>query len=91
MTSINDGVVEIELDGKTHELIPSVEACIEISSMAGGINAVVQKINMLNFEVICGVIAAGIQIDGKRLNPRQRDEIVPKAVYNSGLTSVAPA
>lgn len=86
---VGGGVVDIELDGKPMQLVPSLEACLEISKIGGGINGAVQRLNQLHFETICEIIGAGLQIEGKRLNPKQRKDQVPQAVYNTGLVSVA--
>lgn len=87
---VGGGGIEIELDGRRHVLIPSLEACIEISRASGGISGTVQRLQLLNFETICMVVGSGLQMNGKALNPRQRDDLVPGAVYRAGLTEIAP-
>ena len=86
---MNGGRIPITLAGKEHVLEPTLEACIEISQTAGGIQGAVQRLNQLNFETICAVIGAGIRIDGKGLNGRQREELLPKSIYETGLIAVA--
>ena len=86
---VHDGVVEISLQGKKHTLVPTLEACIEISRQNGGINGAIQRITALDFETICKIIGSGLMIDGKRLNPRQIDDMVPQAVFETGVIAVA--
>jgi hypothetical protein len=88
---IGGGVVEIELDGKVQYLVPTLEACIEISKSSGGLQGAVQRLNAMHFETMCMVIGTGLRIDGKALNPRQRDDLVPGAVFRAGLIHLAPA
>jgi hypothetical protein len=87
---VGGGRIPIELDGKVHDLVPSLEACIEISKSSGGLNGAVQRLSVMHFETMCMVIGAGLRIDGKPLNPRQRDDLVPGAVYRAGLVDLAP-
>ena len=87
-TKIGDGIVEIELDGRTQELVPTLEACAEISAIAGGIGAAVQRCRQLHFETLCEIVGAGLVVDGHRLNAGQRDKLVPKAVIEQGLIYV---
>lgn len=85
---IGGAYVEIELDGKPCRLVPSLEACIEISKMGGGLAGADQRVRSLNFETICAIVGAGIEVDGQKLNPRQKAELLPKAVYEAGIFDV---
>ena len=78
-----DGDVEIELDGKLHTLKPSLDACIKISRLAGGLNAAVQRCLQLDFDTICEVVIAGLS-----LNPRQAQQI-PAAVFQTGAIQLS--
>lgn len=74
------GNIEIELVGQgTLTLIPTLDACIKISNMAGGLNSAVQRCLALDMGTICEVIAAGLN-----LNPTQAKKI-PEAVFQTGL------
>lgn len=86
---VGEGRLPIELQGKSFELVPSLGACIEISGQSGGINGAVQRCLQLNFETICAVIGAGIEVGGKRLNPRQREDMLPQAIYEAGLIAIS--
>jgi hypothetical protein len=77
------GFVDIELDGKPLQLKPSLEACIGISNIAGGLNAAVVRCRQLDFDSICQVITLGIG-----LNQSQR-KMVPEAVFRQGLIDLA--
>lgn len=84
---IGGGAVDIELDGKPFKLVPSLEACIEISGMAGGLRAAAERCMALHFATVMEVIGAGLDADGRgqRLNPRQRQDMLPKAIYEAGI------
>lgn len=81
MTDLTPGAgnVWIELDGKEHELVPTLQACMAISKIAGGLNAAVQRCLQLDFDTICAIIIAGLS-----LNPNQAKK-VPEAVFKTGL------
>ena len=85
---VGGGVVSFTLDGKPQQLVPSLEACIEISNIAGGINGAIQRVTQLNFETICYIIGAGLEVNGRKLNPGQRDKMLPEAVYKTGLIAL---
>lgn len=81
-----DGDIVIELDGKQFTLRPTLQACQQISRMAGGLTAVRMKIGGLDFDTICDVIGYGIG-----LNPTQRAKMLPEAVYRAGIINlIAP-
>lgn len=83
------GRVEFELDGKPVALVPSLEACLEISKLAGGLAGAFQRCQMLNFETILAIVGVGIEIEGHRLNPGQRQKLLPGAIYNAGVVAIA--
>ena len=72
------GDIPILLDGKQQVLQPSLQACLTVSKLHGGLNAAVQRCAALDFETICAVITAGLG-----LNPTQA-RMIPEAVYRTG-------
>lgn len=86
---LGGGRVELELDGRQCSLVPSLEACDEISKMAGGLRGAHERCLALNFATIVGIVGVGIEVEGNRLNPRQRADMLPKAVYEAGLIDIA--
>jgi hypothetical protein len=77
------GTIEIELDGKPMEMVPTLAACIAISNIAGGLNAAVQRIYQLDFQTMKLVIQAGLA-----LNPRQAQKL-DEAIYKTGLIALS--
>lgn len=77
------GNITITLDGKELELVPSLRACIDISNMAGGLNAAAQRCMALDFQTVCQIIIAG-----RSLNPVQAKK-VGEAVYKTGVIALA--
>jgi len=82
---INGGRIAITLEGREAFLEPSLEACVEISAIAGGMNAAIERCLRLDFQTICEVIGAGLVTNGKRLSPNLRQRELPKSVYDAGL------
>lgn len=80
---IGEGRISFELDGKEMELVPSLAACMAISSFAGGLNAAVQRCLNLDMMTIVEVIKAGLG-----LNPTQA-RMVPEAVFRTGLIALS--
>lgn len=78
-----DGDVELVLDGKTHILTPTAEACFAISRLRGGIREIERRVAALDADLICEVL--GIALG---LNPHQRKKMLPEAVYNTGLINI---
>lgn len=87
--SVGEGRVAIELDGKQMALVPSLDACLEISKATGGLAGALQRCQNLHFETIVFIVGEGLEIDGQRLNPRQRADMLPKAIYEAGTVIVA--
>lgn len=88
---VGGGKVAITIDGRPAFLEPSLEACIEISKMAGGLNGAMERCRALHFDTLCMIVGAGLVIDGNRLNPRQRQDMLPKAIYEAGTIDIAAA
>lgn len=76
------GNIRIILDDKEMELVPTLQACMTISRIGGGLNAAVQRCLALDFDTICQVITAGLS-----LNPTQA-KMVPEAVFKSGTINL---
>lgn len=77
------GNIIITLDGKEMELVPTLQACIAISKIAGGLNAAVQRCLQLDFDTVCQIVTAGLG-----LNPVQAKQI-PDAVYKTGVIELS--
>lgn len=75
------GNVEIELDGETVTLRPSLKAAQGISRMSGGIVAAVEALTKFDLDMLTGVIALGL---GKE--PKD----VAEAVWSTGASELAP-
>lgn len=81
--ALGAGDVPFQLDGKDMVLAPSVQACLRISRIGGGLNAAVQRCLALDMDTICEIITAGLN-----LNPTQA-KMVPEAVYRTGLFNLS--
>lgn len=86
---VGGGRVAITLDGVEYALEPSLEACLELAKSPVGMRGLADRCNALHFETVCAVVGAGLRPNGKPLNPRQRDHMIPKAVYEAGIIDVA--
>ena len=78
------GDIPINLAGEELVLKPTLEACMGISKLAGGVAHVRQKIGGLDFAVVCDVIALGLNAT----SGSQRKQI-EGLVYREGLINVA--
>lgn len=87
--TVGGAIVEIEISGKIAALVPSLEACLAISKMAGGLAAAMDRCRMLHFETLVAIVGAAIEIDGHKLNPRQQQDLLPKAIYEAGCVEIA--
>lgn len=79
---IGIGDIEINLDGETVILRPSLAAAMTLSRMNGGISTLVNKCLGYDFDVILAVVVAGIGRSSKDL---------PEKVYKTGLIQLAPS
>lgn len=82
-THIGAGNVEIELDGETCTLKPSLQACQALSRMRGGINNTVRAVGDLDFDAMVTVIGLGLGLSGKELKD------LPEKVYETGLPELS--
>lgn len=78
------GTIPITLTGEELKLTPSLEACIAISNMAGGLTQAVARCHQMNFDTICEVICLGL---GATSGPQRKQ--VKERVYETGLINVA--
>lgn len=81
--SIGAGNVDIELDGETRTLRPTLRAAQTISKQAGGIMSAVQAIARFDLEVMTGVIALGLDIK----KPAEVNELAEK-IYSTGMADL---
>lgn len=86
---VGGGRIPIEIEGREAFLEPSLEACIEISQIAGGILGAVQRCDQMDFATICTVIGAGIRVDGKFLSATIRRTELPKSIYQAGVFAMS--
>lgn len=80
----NAGDIPITLDGEKHVLKPSLEACIGVSKIAGGLSQAVARCHQLNFETVCEVIGYGLNATS---GPQRKQ--VEALVYKTGVIAVA--
>lgn len=80
-TKLGAGNVEIELDGESVVLRPTLKAAQTISRQAGGIMGAVQSISRFDVDVLTTVIALGLGRDVK-------DTAEP--VWRTGVSTLAP-
>lgn len=73
--------VEIPLGGKKYFLRATVETCIKVSRLNGGLVPSVQKCANLDFDTIRNIVALGIGKDAKEL-----DELI----YKEGVRVIGP-
>ncbi len=81
------GEIEITLKGKAMVLKPSLEACLAISKMGGGLNAAIVRCRNLDFDTIAEVVRLGL---GYGANTGAAKEI-PLALYEQGVIDIAGA
>lgn len=81
---IGAGDIEVQLDGAPYTLKPTLEACMAISRIGGGLQAAVQRCINLDMETICDIIAAGLSA-----NPTQRKKMIPELVFKTGLIALS--
>lgn len=81
-----DSDIPITMGGDEYVLKPSLEACLAISRLAGGLMETRRRIMQLDFDTVCEVLAAGLS-----LNPGQRQRMLPKLVYETGVINLTGA
>ncbi|TPN26629.1 hypothetical protein FKO01_25485 [Mesorhizobium sp. B2-3-3] len=80
--ALGAGNVEIELDGDTVVLRPSLMAAQAISRQSGGISSAVRAVGNYDFDVIVSVVTLGLGLTGNEAKE------VPNRVYRTGLTDL---
>lgn len=75
------GDVEIDLDGETMMLKPSLKAAQTLSRQNGGISAAIQAVSKLEFDVLVQVITLGIGASDSKQ--------VAEKVWRTGMTTLA--
>lgn len=80
------GNVEIELDGDTVVLRPSLRAAQAISRANGGVMEAVAKVQRFDLDTITSVIALGMGSTGT--NRRELEDLAEK-VYDTGVMDLA--
>jgi hypothetical protein len=80
MAQINEGDIEINLNGQTLVLRPTLRAMNAISSANGGLNKVRQMLVDQEFSTVVSVIMHGANLAGQR-----EAKELPEAVYRNGL------
>lgn len=80
--TLGAGNVEIELDGETVVLRPSLMAAQAISRQSGGISSAVRAVGNYDFDVIVSVVALGLGATG------QDAKSIPEKVWRTGLTDL---
>lgn len=83
MSDINDGQIEIELDGTKRFLKPTLGAAVTISRAYDGFTNAIRSISGFNFEAILLVIIQGLGLSDQEA--RGMDE----KVYRSGVQHLA--
>lgn len=77
------GNVDIELDGETVTLKPTLQAAQAISRQRGGIMAAIRAVGEFDFDMIVAVITLGLGVTGKEAKD------IPDQVYRTGLPDLA--
>jgi len=76
------GNVEIELDGETVVLKPSLNACQTVSRQSGGISAAVAAVGRFDFDTVVSVVTLGLGATGSDA------KAIPEKVWRTGLTDL---
>lgn len=77
------GDVVITLAGKEHTMVPSLQACMAISKIAGGAQNVISQCMALNFDTICEIVVIGTGYTS--LKERR---MVQEAIYETGTIAI---
>ncbi|MCR8932793.1 MULTISPECIES: hypothetical protein [unclassified Pseudomonas] len=77
------GTVEVELDGETYTLKPTLEAVRAIEAHFGGLRGASQAINALSVDGCAVIIAGGAGLKGKDA------EAVAEQVWQAGVLEVS--
>jgi hypothetical protein len=80
--SLGAGNVEIELDGETVVLKPTLRAAQTISRQNGGILGAVDRVSKFDLDTLTQVVALGLNATGKDA------ETIPDKVWSTGMTDL---
>ena len=83
VASLRDGVVEIQLNGKTVELKATPDAAIRLSRLYQGISPIMGKLQALDVDAFANVIRYGANLQKKEELDALSDD-----VWNTGLTNL---
>ena len=81
-SSLGAGNVEIELDGETAILRPSLKTCQTISRQSGGISSAVAAVGRFDFDIIVSVVTLGLGVKDEEAKS------IPEKVWRTGLTDL---
>lgn len=76
------GNVEIDLDGETVTLRPTLQAAQAISRLSGGISGAVRAVGQFDIDTIASVVSLGLGVSGKDAKD------IPDRVFNTGLADL---
>jgi virulence-associated protein VagC len=80
MTALNEGEVEIVLNGNKRVLRPTLNAITQISRLHNGMNGVTQALVNSDFDAVVAVVRHGLGI------PDREATRLPAEIYKNGLT-----
>lgn len=70
---VNDGTVQIKLDGVEYDLKPTIEGVILMSRAYAGLSNLAQAVKNLDIEAMAVTVRAGALVDGK-----EAEQILPR-------------
>lgn len=82
LRTLGEGNITINFEDEEVTLKPNLNAIQTLSRKYGGMQAVIDRLGRLDFDLVVEVIALGIALPN---NPRQQKELAEK-VFNAGLT-----
>ena len=85
MSRVDHGQVDVELDGETLTLKPTLKALMKIESHFGGMRAAIERCGDLSLDGLSVIIAAGAG-----LSPRETKDVKDK-IFAEGITNVLPS
>ena len=92
MDDLNDGIVEVVVDGETHEMKPTVNAIRRISRGCKGLLPALQALQNVDVDALALVVVAGIGVTGRpareieeQVQRRPLDYLTPASEFLSGI------
>lgn len=80
---LDEGCIEITLDGEVHQLIASPEALVKVSTLRGGIRPLYVAMNDRDAGAIIELLRLGLQWDGKKA------QALPGLVFKTGVVELS--